>query len=247
MTDTLPGKQDEALAPGQPTTQRVQGIFSRIAVTYDLVGHLTSFGIDKHWRTVAVRLAALTPTSRVLDLAAGTGDLTIAMARQGKPATVLSTDFVSEMLEIGKRKAAAYKGPTKISFAQADAQDLHLDDESFDVVTISFGVRNLTDRMANFREVLRVLKPGGRYLVLEFSRPRSAFFRGVYHIYLRTIVPFFGWLIARDKESYEYLNDSIRAFPDQPTLAAELSKAGFSKVEWKDLTGGIVAVHVCTK
>lgn len=234
-------------APGQATTEKVRGVFTKIAPTYDLIDRLISLGVDESWRRRTVAMAGLTPDSRVLDLAAGTGDLTLALARKGRPAEVLSTDFVVEMLEIGERKAAAYSGPTKIAFQVEDAQALSLPDESFDVVTVGFGVRNLPDRAANFREVLRVLKPGGRYLVLEFTTPPFAPFRWVYHWYIRTFIPFVGGLISGQRAAYQYLNDSIRLFPPQAALAQELRAAGFSDVTWRDMTFGVVAVHVAVK
>jgi len=229
---------------GTPTTERVKGIFSRLAPRYDAFNLVSSFGLDRWWRRVAVRTARLTPDSEVLDLACGTGDLALALARLGRPKSVLATDFVEEMLEVAKRKAARYEGPTAISFAQADAQALPFSDASFDVVTIAFGVRNLPDRAANFREVRRVLRPGGRYIILEFSRPPFAPFRAVYHAYLRWVIPAVGALVAGDRASFEYLNASIRAFPAQEDLARELEAAGFSRVSWRNLSGGIVAIHV---
>ncbi len=231
---------------GTPTTDRVKHIFSTIAPSYDTFNVLSSFGIDRLWRRATVRLAAPESTSAVLDLAAGTGDLTMAFARLGKPASVLSTDFVPEMLEVGKRKAAKYQGPTKIDFAVVDAQDLPFGDTTFDIATIAFGVRNLPERDRNFAEVRRVLKPGGRYVILEFSRPTLAPFRVFYHFYLKTVIPFLGGLLTRDRASFQYLNDSIRAFPPQERLADELRAAGFANVEWHNLTFGIVAVHVAS-
>lgn len=229
---------------GIPTTDRVKGIFTHIAPSYDLFNILSSFGIDRLWRRATVRLSKPTHKSVMLDLAAGTGDLTMAFARLGRPASILSTDFVPEMLEVGKKKAAGYEGPTKIRFEVVDAQDLPFDDESFDIVTIAFGVRNLPDRAANFREVRRVLKPGGRYVILEFSRPPVPLVRWFYHVYLRFVIPNLGGLLTGDKPSFQYLNDSIRAFPTQLALATELHSAGFTQVNWHNLTFGIVAVHV---
>jgi demethylmenaquinone methyltransferase / 2-methoxy-6-polyprenyl-1,4-benzoquinol methylase len=234
-------------APGQPTTEKVRGVFSRIAPTYDLLNRVISLGMDEGLRRRTVDLAELTPSSRVLDLAAGTGDLTLAIARRGRPAEVLSTDFVPEMLEIAKPKAAAYDGPTKITFQVEDAQALTLPDESFDVVTVGFGVRNMPDRAANFREVLRVLKPGGRYLILEFSTPPFAPFRLAYHAYTRVFFPFIGGLVSGDRAAYRYLNDSIRQFPPQAALATELRAAGFRDVTWRNLSMGAVAVHLAIK
>jgi demethylmenaquinone methyltransferase/2-methoxy-6-polyprenyl-1,4-benzoquinol methylase len=234
-------------APGQPTTDRVKGIFSAIAPSYDRFNRLSSLGIDRLWRRRTVRLAQVHPDSRVLDLAAGTGDLTLAIARQGRPASILSTDFVPEMLEIGKRKAEEHQGRTTIEFEVADAQDLPFGDDEFDIVTVAFGVRNLPDRGANFREVYRVLRTGGRYVILEFSRPTLKPFRALYHFYLRTVIPMLGGWLTGDRSGFDYLNESIRAFPPQLALAAELYKAGFSAVEWHNLTFGIVAVHVAVK
>ncbi len=237
-----------SLAPdgstGTPTTERVKGIFSRLAPRYDAFNLVSSFGLDRWWRRVAVHMARLTPDSEVLDLACGTGDLALALARIGHPKSVLATDFVEEMLEVAKRKASRYNGPTAMSFAHADAQALPFPDASFDVVTIAFGVRNLPDRAANFREVRRVLRPGGRYVILEFSRPPFAPFRAVYHAYLRWAIPAIGALVAGDRASFEYLNASIRSFPRQEDLARELEAAGFSRVSWRNLSGGIVAIHV---
>jgi demethylmenaquinone methyltransferase/2-methoxy-6-polyprenyl-1,4-benzoquinol methylase len=234
-------------APGEPTTDRVKGIFANIAPAYDRINIVASFGVDRLWRRATVRAAEVERSDEVLDLAAGTGDLTLAMASQARPARVVGTDFVPEMLEIAREKAAAHHGPTEIEFRVADAQDLPFPDESFDVATVGFGVRNLPDRASNFAEAHRVLRPGGRYVILEFSRPPFAPFRWLYHVYLRGVVPLIGWMLAGDRDSYRYLNDSIRTFPVQAELAAELERVGFSQVGWRNLTGGIVALHVARK
>ncbi len=235
------------VAPGQPTTDRVRGIFSNIAGRYDDFNTLASMGIDRIWRRELVKACRLTPESRVLDLCAGTGDVAFAIATKGSPAEIVVTDFTPEMLEIAEHKAASIDTRTALSFEWADAQDLPFEDESFDVATVAFGVRNLPERERNFAEVRRVLKPGGRYVILEFSRPPFAPWRGVYHVYLQHAIPTIGGLLTHDRESFVYLNDSIRAFPTQPQLAAELRDAGFSAITWKNMTGGIVALHVAVK
>jgi demethylmenaquinone methyltransferase / 2-methoxy-6-polyprenyl-1,4-benzoquinol methylase len=236
-----------AEASGTPNSAKVQGIFPRIAPGYDRFNHLASLGIDRSWRKATVSAAALTPQSSVLDIASGTGDLALALAKQGRPAEVLATDFVPEMLEIAHHKAQRYEGPTKIEFQVADAQSLPIPDQTFDAATVAFGVRNFPNRMANFCEVHRVLKPGGRYVVLEFSQPPNRLFAGFYHFYLRHVIPNIGALVAGDKPSFVYLNDSIRAFPDQEALSSELRCAGFSDVSYTNRTGGIVAIHVAVK
>lgn len=238
---------DSDLAPGRPSAERVRGIFSKIADKYDLFNALASLGIDRNWRTELVRACALTPSSRVLDLASGTGDVAFALANLGRPAEVVATDFVPEMLAVAERKAAERPPAAPVSFSVADAQELPFDDATFDVATVAFGVRNFPERGRNFAEVLRVLKPGGRYVILEFSRPPFAPWRGVYHVYLRHAIPAIGGVLTGDRAGFVYLNDSIRQFPAQPELAAELKAAGFSAVSWKDMSGGIVALHTAVK
>ncbi len=234
-------------APGEATAERVRGIFSNIASSYDTFNALASLGIDRSWRSALVKAGRFDATSRALDIAAGTGDVSLAIAKKAAPAEVVVSDFAPEMLVIAEEKARSYQGPTRLKFIEADAQALPFEDDSFDVVTVAFGVRNFPKRELNFAEVLRVLKPGGRYVILEFSRPPFAPWRAVYHVYLRGVIPAIGALLTGDKPSFVYLNDSIRRFPTQPELAAELKEAGFSAVEWKNLTGGIVALHTAVK
>ncbi len=246
MTDPGAGPV-ETPAPGEATSEKVAGIFGRIAGSYDSFNMVSSMGIDRVWRRAAVRAARLTKGMQVLDLCAGTGDLSFALARTGLPEQVVGTDFVPEMLAVAERKIEGFTG-SKVSFSVADAQDLPFPDSSFDVVTVAFGVRNLPDRGANFHEVHRVLRPGGRYVILEFSRPPFGPWRGLYHFYLRTVIPTLGGALSGgDRESFQYLNDSILRFPDQPALAAELRAAGFSAIDWSDHTGGIVAIHTSIK
>ena len=234
-------------ASGLPTSERVSTIFSAIADRYDAFNSMASMGIDRGWRRELVRAAHLSPSSRVLDLACGTGDVAFAVANLGHPAEVVATDFNAEMLAVAEKKAADKPPAVPVSFSIADAQDLPFEDASFDVVTVAFGVRNFPDREKNFAEVLRVLKPGGRYIILEFSRPNFAPWRGVYHVYLRHAIPAIGGALTGDRDGFVYLNDSIRQFPAQADLAAELRRTGFTTISWKDLSGGIVALHTAVR
>ncbi|MDO8914966.1 MAG: class I SAM-dependent methyltransferase [Coriobacteriia bacterium] len=237
--------------PGVPTTEKVRGVFTRIARDYDRMNRVLSMGLDQGWRRRLVREAALTPGCEVLDVAAGTGDVAFAIARTGVPALVIATDFTPAMLDIARVRAASRPalvgGSTDVRFEHQDGQALTYEDGSFDVVTVSFGIRNMPDRAAGFREACRVLKAGGRYLILEFTAPRAVWFRPLFRFYLGVVVPLLGQLITGDRASYQYLNDSIMQFPTPEALAIELKDAGFSEVRWVPMLIGAVNLHVSTK
>jgi demethylmenaquinone methyltransferase/2-methoxy-6-polyprenyl-1,4-benzoquinol methylase len=221
-------------------------MFSGIAGQYDHLNHLLSLGIDFYWwRRMALRSGA-GPGQRFLDVAAGTGDSSLALARRG--AEVVSSDFTLEMLKLGPGKFQR-RGRGRLIWASvgADAQRLPFRGASFDGITICYGIRNVEDRPRAYREFLRVLKPGGRLTILEFSRPRFAWLRFLYDTYSRHILPRIGGWISGSPDAYSYLPASIRAFPDQPALAAELAAAGFEAIRWSNLTGGIVALHSAEK
>ncbi len=243
---SAPRASDPAEA-GRPTTEKVRGVFGRIARRYDAMNSIMSLGLHHRWRRRTVAEAGLTPGSIVLDVAAGTGDLAFALAGTGLPRRVFATDFVPEMLDIAKAKAESLPGPTELVFEMQDGQALTYADESFDVVTVSFGIRNMPDRRAGFREAFRVLRPGGRYLILEFTAPRSAWFRPFFRLYTGTVVPLLGALLAGDRASYQYLNDSIMQFPPPERVAEELREAGFAVVRWVPMLFGAVNLHVATK
>ena len=225
-----------------PQGKQVQAMFSGIAGKYDLLNHLLSLGMDSHWWRRMARCSGAAPGQRFLDVAAGTGDSSLALARRG--AEVVSTDFTLEMLKLGPDKFRA-QGRDRLVWASvgADAQRLPFRDASFDGVTICYGIRNVEDRPRAYREFLRVLKPQGRLTILEFSRPPRRWLRFLYDTYSLRILPRIGGWVSGSREAYSYLPASIRTFPDQAALAAELEAAGFQDIGWTDLTGGIVALH----
>jgi len=229
-----------------PKGKQVQDMFDGIAGRYDLLNHVLSLGTDFYWWWRMARVSGAARGTRYLDVAAGTGDSSLALARRG--AEVISTDFTQGMLRLGPPKFRR-KGQDALIWASvgADAQHLPFKPGTFDGVTICYGIRNVEDRGLAYGEFLRVLKPGGRLTILEFSRPRFGWLRALYDTYSLRILPRVGGWISGDPGAYTYLPESIRTFPDQPSLAGELRAAGFRDVAWTNLTGGIVALHVATK
>lgn len=213
----------------------VATMFDELAGTYDLLNDVLSAGQDRAWRRAVIRAVRARDGEVVLDLAAGTGSSSAPFVRSG--ATVVACDFSLGMLQHGKRVRP------RLSFVAGDATRLPFADSSFDVTTISFGLRNVVDTDAALREMLRVTRPGGRLLVCEFSRPTTTALRTAYQHYLRRVLtPVASW-VTHTPEAYDYLGESIQAWPDQPALAGKITTAGWSEVGWRNLTGGIVALH----
>ncbi len=208
-------------------------MFDEVAPRYDLTNTVLSLGQDRGWRTAVVDALALQHGEQVLDLAAGTATSSVALARSG--AQVVGCDFSLGMLKVGRGKGVA--------LVAGDALRLPFADASFDAVTISFGLRNTADVDRALREMRRVTKPGGRLVVCEFSHPTWKPFRTVYVEYLMRLLPAVATRVSSDPAAYVYLAESIRAWPDQPALALRLQAAGWGDVAWRDLTGGIVALH----
>jgi len=222
----------------------VAAMFDEVAPRYDLTNSVLSLGQDRGWRRAVRDALRLQPGERVLDLAAGTGTSSVALARTG--ARVVGCDFSLGMLQVGAR-AGRQSGPDAVDLVAGDALRLPFADESFDAVTISFGLRNTADADRALRELLRVTRPGGRLVVCEFSHPTWAPFRTVYVEYLMRALPAVARRVSSDPAAYEYLAESIRAWPDQAGLAVVLQRAGWERVAWRDLTGGIVALHRATR
>jgi demethylmenaquinone methyltransferase/2-methoxy-6-polyprenyl-1,4-benzoquinol methylase len=222
-------------------------MFGRIAGRYDLLNHLLSGNVDKRWRRLVARTLrpSLVEGARVLDVACGTGDLALALASAGA-GVVVGLDFCRPMLEIARRKAAVESSRPPL-FVEGDALRLPFADESFDVVTIAFGLRNLAGVEEGLRELLRVLRPGGRAAVLEFSSPVVPGFRALFRFYFARVLPRVGGLVSGSRGAYEYLPDSVSRFPDQERLAGLMREAGFREVEYRNLTGGIAALHTGTR
>ncbi len=229
--------------PVQDKQRRVAGVFTSVARKYDVMNDLMSFGIHRIWKRFVIDLAGLRPGERVLDVAGGTGDLTRAFARQvGDQGLAVLSDINAAMLGEGRARLID-DGLVKVPVAQANAECLPFADESFDCITIGFGLRNVTDKEAALRSMRRCLKPGGRLIVLEFSKPVLAPLSKVYDQYSFRLLPMMGRLVANDADSYRYLAESIRMHPDQETLKGMMASAGLDRVQVYNLTGGIVAVH----
>lgn len=228
--------------------ERVKGIFSEIARKYDLFNALSSFGIYRSWLRRVARIAACTDTDRVLDVAGGTGDVSFALCDACPPASIELTDFTPEMLDVARERIAAGANlgvPCRLNVV--DAHNLPYGDEEFTVVTCAYGLRNFSDRRRAMREACRVLEPGGRYVVLEFGTPPNAVWRALYRFYLTHMIPLIGGLVTGDRSGFDYLRDSIKAFPPQGDIVGELRESGFSRVEYENRTGGIVAIYSAIK
>lgn len=225
-----------------PEGRQVQQMFSAIAGKYDLLNHVLSGGVDFWWWWRMARRSGARPGKRFLDVAAGTGDSSLALARRG--AEVVSTDFTHAMLRLGPAKFQKKGLADRIwASSDADAQRLPFKDATFDGITICYGIRNVEARPRAYAEFLRVLKPGGQLTILEFSTPVVPGLKALYDWYSLRVLPRIGAWISGDASAYTYLPESIRGFPDQRALATELTDAGFREVGWTNLTGGIVALH----
>ena len=222
----------------------VAGVFHSVASRYDLMNDLMSAGIHRLWKRFTIELSGVRAGHSVLDIAGGTGDLAAKFAEiVGAEGLVVLADINDSMLNVGRDKLIDKGVLEGLTFAQADAQYLPFADNSFDCITIAFGLRNVTDKSLALSSMLRVLKPGGRLLVLEFSKPTNPLLGKVYDAYSFNVLPRLGQLIAGDAESYQYLAESIRVHPDQETLKDVMSDSGFEQCEFFNMTGGIVALH----
>jgi len=224
----------------------VAGMFGRIVPFYDLLNRLLSLGLDQHWRKVLARNVRLGETGRVLDLAAGTLDVSLAIRRRYPSAIVPAMDFCPPMLVRGSRKLSGANARAVLPVA-ADAKRLPLPNASVDCITMAFGIRNILPREAAFAEMLRVLRPGGRACILEFGSGQERIWGGLYNLYLNHLLPRVGKIFSKDPGAYSYLAETIRKFPSALSLEKELRDAGFARAWHEKLTSGIVCLHVGEK
>lgn len=238
-TDREPNRADLGKDP-----RRVSGMFDQVARGYDRTNTVLSLGNDRMWRAATTRAVSPRPGERILDLAAGTGASSVSLAKSG--AEVVAADFSPGMIAEGERRYGATSpggGIRNLSFVQADATDLPFGDAEFDAVTMSFGLRNVNEPEKALRELLRVTRPGGRVVICEFSHPPSGAFNRLYRFYNDRVLPTVAKAVSSNAEAYDYLNESIRDWPDQRTLSAWIREAGWTDVAFRNLSMGIVALH----
>ena len=230
--------------PEHEKAARVRGVFDSVAARYDLMNDLMSMGLHRLWKRLAVFIASARPGDRVLDLAGGSGDLTRLLARDvGRAGEVVILDINRAMLEVGRERLTDAGVLDNVRYMQANAEALPFADGSFDLVTIGFGLRNVTHKDRALAEMYRVLKPGGRAFVLEFSQVTQPLLARVYDLYSFKLLPKLGRLFANDEDSYRYLAESIRMHPRQAELATMMRTAGFGQCRYVNMLGGIVALH----
>jgi demethylmenaquinone methyltransferase / 2-methoxy-6-polyprenyl-1,4-benzoquinol methylase len=230
--------------PASEKAEMVARVFESVAPRYDLMNDLMSAGVHRLWKNALIDVLAPRRGEKFLDVAGGTGDIAFRIAeRVGEGADITICDINPAMLEVGRDRAADRGLLRGLTWTTGDAETLPFPDRSFDAYTIAFGLRNVTDIDKALREAHRVLKPGGRYFCLEFSKVTSAPVGRLYDAYSARALPLLGRMIARDAESYRYLHESIRRFPSQRDLARRLRDAGFERVAWRDMTLGVVALH----
>ncbi len=222
-------------------------MFSAIAPRYDFLNRLFSAGRDRYWRREAIRASELPPKGQLLDICTGTADMAVEAARQFPNARIVGVDFSRPMIALGLAKLERTNLTNRISLQVAPAEALPFPEQSFDAATVAFGLRNVPDRLRGLRQMHRVLRPGGRAVILEFTTPPSPLFRGLYLWYFHRVLPWIGRLVSGHPSAYSYLPASVAEFPSPDGLSDWMRDAGFHQVSYRLLTGGIAAIHVGTK
>ncbi len=230
--------------PREEKVRKVGAVFDSVASNYDVMNDLMSLGIHRLWKRFAIEMTSLRPGQRVLDLASGTGDLAAQLSKVvGEEGEVIASDINGSMLTTGRERLIDQGIVNNVRYLQTNAESLPFPDNHFDCVTIAFGLRNVTDKARALQAMQRVLKPGGRLLVLEFSKLTVAPLKPLYELYSFKLLPLMGKLIANDADSYRYLAESIRMHPDQESLKRMMISAGLARCDYHNLSGGIVALH----
>ncbi len=235
--------------PGELNKRKVESykIFDEIAKTYDFLNHLLSFGIDIYWRNKFLKLVPQLKKQKVLDLATGTADLALTLAKSPEIAHITGIDLSKEMIEIGKEKVKRSNKSHKIDLKIGDGVHIPFENETFDLVTISFGIRNFSDFKKSLKNIHRVLKDDGQVMIMEFSIPRNIFIKKLYFFYFRNWLPFIGNLISKHHDAYTYLNKTVETFPYGPQFLYAMEEAGFRHMELKKLTFGIATIYIGRK
>jgi len=236
---------NEFYKPGEERAARVSALFATVARRYDLINDVQSFGLHRIWKRRLLNLARAHPGERALDLCCGTGDIALALAKQG--AEVVGLDFSEPMLQVALEKLKKQSPKAKVEFIRGDAQQIPFPENTFDVLTIGYGLRNLADLEAGLRDMLRVTKPGGRLLVLEFGKPDNSIWRTIYFGYLKFFLPIFGKLFCGNSAAYAYILESLKHYPAQKTVAEKMSELGWQNVKIINLIGGIMSIHSAQK
>ncbi len=239
--------QVKPYASTESKKEQVTRMFNRIAGKYDLLNRLLSAGIDEHWRKRAIRLLAKAQPQKVLDLATGTGGVALALVRQLHTPQVIGLDIAEAMLEVGRKKIAAQGLENRIQLQCGDAENMPFQDNSFDAITIAFGVRNFENLSKGLKEMHRVLKPQGEVVILEFSKPRIFPLKQLFHFYFKNLLPLIGRWTSKDPRAYRYLYESVQAFPDGDDFLKELEKAGFRQMRQIPLSFGICSIYHAKK
>lgn len=223
--------------------EQVAGMFDQIAFRYDLLNRFLSGGIDIYWRKRAIRELKELQPQKILDVATGTADVALMTYKYLKPAHITGIDISEGMLDFGRQKVAKLGLEEKINLLKGDSEAINFPDATFDAITVAFGVRNFENLEKGLTEMLRVLKPGGKLVVLEFSKPKQGWFKGIYNLYMKLIAPKAGAWLSKNKDAYQYLNDSVLAFPEGEDFLEILQKSGFQNTYLKRLSLGICTIY----
>jgi demethylmenaquinone methyltransferase/2-methoxy-6-polyprenyl-1,4-benzoquinol methylase len=233
--------------PSESKKRQVSQMFNRIAPYYDFLNRFLSLGIDTLWRKKAIQLLGDESPKTILDVATGTADVAIEAARQLKPEKIIGIDISNEMLDIGRTKISKRGMDTIISLEEGDSENLPFQDNTFDAITVAFGVRNFENLEKGLKEMFRVMKPGGKVIILEFSQPRAFPFKQLYNFYFRNILPLIGKITSKDPKAYRYLYESVQAFPDGERFTSILEKIGYKSNQCIPLTLGVCSIYTGIK